>query len=480
MPSAFPSFTIVASRGSRSDLSNLPTSLVSRPLLKPSVSCDRSCSLRSRRRFAAKVFRAANVTPPMLASQGQNLQGQNLLKLLACRAILEPRPARGFVVKRSIRCRCVVVLAAAVLTGALASGSAMASELSWSAPQRIDATESPREYPSPVLSCASASFCVAVDENSNALTFNGTSWTAPASIKGSYPVELRFRSVSCPTTTFCIAVGEGEAVTYSAGSWSQPTSIDATGGLLGVSCPSATFCAAVDSGGNALIYNGSSWTAPSHIDTTAEGIGSVSCASSSFCIAADYEGKTTIYNGSSWTTPADTTEPEGIGGLSCASSSFCAAIDWSGNALTYNGSAWSTPTNIGSAAAASCLSSSFCMAVGINGNAHIYNGSAWTTETGVSSPSEGDGLACASSSFCIATDMRGYAITFAEHESAGGGGGSIPPPTGGGSTSPVGGSPAPPIATPHHRLRCKPGYRKVRKHGKARCVKRKRHRRARA
>jgi hypothetical protein len=155
---------------------------------------------------------------------------------------------------------------------------------------------------------------------------------------------------------------------------------------------------------NALTYNGSSWSAPSQIDTTAEGIGLLSCASSSFCIAADTEGKTTIYNGSSWTTPADTTEPEGIGGLSCASSSFCVAIDWSGNALTYNGSTWSTPTNIGSAAAVSCVSSSFCMAVGINGNAHSYNGSAWTTATGVIGPSEGDGLACASSSFCIATE----------------------------------------------------------------------------
>jgi hypothetical protein len=346
-------------------------------------------------------------------------------------------------VKRSLRCRCVVVLVVSVVTGALASGSAMASELSWSAPQRIDATESPRLYPSPVVSCASASFCVAVDQNSNALTYNGSSWTSPASIKGSYPFELRFTSVSCPTTAFCVAVGEGQAVNYSAGSWSQPSSIDAIGGLLAVSCPSATFCAAVDSGGNALTYNGSSWTAPSHIDTTAEGIGSVSCASSSFCIAADYEGKTMIYNGSAWTTPADTTEPEGIGGLSCASSSFCAAIDWSGNVLTYNGSAWSTPTNIGSAAAVSCLSSSFCVAVGINGNAHIYNGSAWTTEAGVISPSEGDGLACASSSFCIATDMRGYAVTFAEHESAGGGGGSNPPPSGGGgSTAPSGSVPS--------------------------------------
>lgn len=55
------------------------------------------------------------------------------------------------------------------------------------------------------------------------------------------------------------------------------------------------------------------------------------------------------------------------------------------------------------------------------------------------SPSEGDGLACASSSFCIATEMHGYAITYAEHESVGGGGEGS---GGGGSTAPPGSAPS--------------------------------------
>src|SRR3954471_11944269 len=89
------------------------------------------------------------------------------VNLLKCHAVSEPANREGFAVKRSLRCRCVVVLVVvSVVTGALASGSAMASELSWPSPQRIDATKSPRLYPSPVVSCASASFCVAVDQNS--------------------------------------------------------------------------------------------------------------------------------------------------------------------------------------------------------------------------------------------------------------------------------------------------------------------------
>jgi hypothetical protein len=325
-----------------------------------------------------------------------------------------------------------VALAVAAF-GLLTVGSASASELSWSAPQKIDATESPRPYPTPRVSCATASSCVAVDENSNGMVFDGSSWTAPTSIKGSYPFELLFFAVSCPTTSFCAAVGSGEAVTYSAGTWSQPTSIE---GALSVSCPSSSFCVAVNSGGGALTYNGSSWSAATDIDGSTE-IGSVSCPSSSFCLAADYEGHALTYNGSSWSAPADIDGTEGIGGVSCPSSSFCAAVDWSGDALTYNGSSWSAASNIDGNAltSVSCPSASFCAAVGDSGDALTYNGSSWTNATGVYGPSEGASVSCPSSSFCVAADAHGNATIYAEHEAVSGGGSG-------------GGGPAPPRSAP--------------------------------
>ncbi len=52
------------------------------------------------------------------------------------------------------------------------------------------------------VSCAMASFCVAVDENGNALTYNGSSWSSDSTPGG------WLTSVSCPTASFCAAVDE--------------------------------------------------------------------------------------------------------------------------------------------------------------------------------------------------------------------------------------------------------------------------------
>ena len=63
-------------------------------------------------------------------------------------------------------------------------------------------------------------------------------------------------AVSCPSASFCAAVGGGEAFTSTnptggASAWSAPLAIDSHK-LTAVSCPSASFCAAVDESGNVL------------------------------------------------------------------------------------------------------------------------------------------------------------------------------------------------------------------------------------
>jgi hypothetical protein len=335
----------------------------------------------------------------------------------------------------------IACVLASVAVALVATSGALASELSWSAPQKIDATESPYLDPSLQVSCATTSFCVAVDKNTNAMIFGGSSWTAPTSVKGSFLFPLY--SVSCPTASFCVAGGSGNALTYSAGSWSAPSHVESA--LDSVSCPSASFCVGV-AGGEAITYNGSSWSAPSDIDGSAE-LGSVSCPSSSFCMAVDYEGHELSYNGSSWSAPADIDGSEGIGGVSCQSSSFCMAVDWSGNALTYNGSSWTAASNIDGNAltSVSCPSSSFCAAVGDSGDALTYNGSSWTNSTGVYGGSEGASVSCVSSSFCVATEAHGNALIYGEHEASGGGGskgggsGGAPSSGGGGAGTGKGG-----------------------------------------
>jgi hypothetical protein len=224
------------------------------------------------------------------------------------------------------------------------------------------------------VSCPSASFCVAVDINGHALTYNGSSWSAPVSIDA-----VGLFSVSCPSSSFCAAVNviNGDAVTYNGSSWSAPVSIDSSGEPDGVSCASPSFCVAVDinglaHNGRALTYNGSSWSAPVSIDPSSS-LTSVSCVSPSFCVAVDNRANSLTYNGSSWSAPAST-GALGSSSVSCPSSSFCAVVG-NGGGVTFNGSSWSAPVRLGSSnqlRSVSCVSASFCVAVDNAGGAWTY------------------------------------------------------------------------------------------------------------
>jgi RHS repeat-associated protein len=89
-----------------------------------------------------------------------------------------------------------------------------------------------------------------VDNNSNALLYNGTSWSA-TSINGTSVLD----SVSCSSFSFCVAVdNKGDAITYNGTNWSATSSIDSTRKLDSISCPAMSSCVAVDSDGNAMLY----------------------------------------------------------------------------------------------------------------------------------------------------------------------------------------------------------------------------------
>lgn len=155
-------------------------------------------------------------------------------------------------------------------------------------------------------------------------------------------------SVSCPTTTDCVAVDAdsgtssdgGNAFTYNGTSWSKPVAVDADLSFASVSCPTTSFCAAVDDSGSAFVYNGSSWTAFKGIDPNQ--FAAVSCASALFCAAVDNNGGAVTWDGTKWSSPAAVkTSGEGLVSVSCPSASFCMATDGSG-AFSFNGSSWSS------------------------------------------------------------------------------------------------------------------------------------------
>ena len=299
-------------------------------------------------------------------------------------------------------------------------------------------------------SCPSATFCVAggfyrdrTGRQAFVSVFNGTTWSdvelaTSLNAKGYASVT----SISCPTTTFCIAGGSFEDNRYhqqafvsefNGTSWTDTelaSSLDARGiaEVTAVSCSSATFCVAggdyqtpsFDDNAFVSVFNGATWTdadvATALNAGSLAGVNSLSCTSANFCAAGGYyadassvrQAFVSTYNGTSW---ADT-EVAGelnVGGaavssVSCTSAAFCVAggnysdIDGGTQAFAsaFNGTSWSdvelagalNTANLGTVNAVSCVSQTFCFAVGSYKNATSqqafvarFDGAQWLADT---------------------------------------------------------------------------------------------------
>jgi hypothetical protein len=196
-------------------------------------------------------------------------------------------------------------------------------------------------------------------------------WASPTSVD---PSGGGLSAVSCPTAAFCVAGDEdGNAVTYNGATWGSPTSVDPSGGgLRSLSCPTATFCAAADNAGDALLDHNTLWGAPTSLEIE----GSVSCASASFCAVVG-GGDAATTDGTTWNTYGLIAFAE-FGSVSCPTDEFCALIDGSVSASTYTSLLWSASVRIdgdklgtGIANSVSCPTTTFCMAVDQLGHAII-------------------------------------------------------------------------------------------------------------
>ena len=144
------------------------------------------------------------------------------------------------------------------------------------------------------VSCAGATFCMGVDDNDNALAFDGSTWGGPDTISAERSAGSEPTALSCPTSSFCMAVDSGGGATsFNGSTWSSLMSVEGSSvSLVGVSCASASFCVANDKSGDVSIYNGTSWSTPSDPDTSGP-IDAVSCTSSTFCMGVDANGEDT-------------------------------------------------------------------------------------------------------------------------------------------------------------------------------------------
>ena len=284
----------------------------------------------------------------------------------------------------------------------------------WSAPTKIDDSSGHFANSLVDVSCASASFCAAIDYSGHALTWNGSSWSAPDEVDNTG--SGTGGGVSCASPSFCISSDTaGQSVLmWDGSSWSAPADIDNGDGVVvsSSSCASPSFCVAAGSSGSVLTWNGSSWSAPDKIDGTNE-LARVSCVSASFCAAVDDKGRALTWNGSSWSAPDDIDGTKFFYALSCASASFCVAIDQHGHVLTWTGSSWSAPVNAGvQSGPVSCVSASLCVAMGPEaGSVVTWNGTSWSAPDDIDGTNTLTGVSCTSASFCVAIDGDGNVLT---------------------------------------------------------------------
>jgi hypothetical protein len=233
------------------------------------------------------------------------------------------------------------------------------------------------------VSCTSSTSCVAVGyyqagsfEQTLIETLSGTTWSLKEGPDTSTTETNVLSDVSCTSSTSCVAVGyyyagsvyQNLIETLSGTTWSITTSPDTsstqTNNLLSVSCTSSTSCVAVGSYDVGLIaqnlietLSGGSWSITTSPDTsTSEDnfLYGVSCTSSTWCVGVGYYYNGSIaqnlietLSGGSWsiTTSPDTStsETNNVLSVSCTSSTSCKAVGASYNGIVSQNLILSTP-----------------------------------------------------------------------------------------------------------------------------------------
>jgi hypothetical protein len=271
-------------------------------------------------------------------------------------------------------------------------------------------------------------------------------------------------SVSCVSSSFCMAVGPSETLTppisvepsemWNGSSWSNvavPVP-NLPADLFSVSCVTSSFCMASGSTASAVFadeWNGSAWTLLTLPQPGSDSLLlAVDCLSASNCMAVGETGLDATmaekWDGSSWTivpTPgANSPNDRGqLQAVSCTSSTDCWAVGAMDNepiAEHFDGSAWtldpSLPvlSNGASLMSVSCTDATFCEAVGaeslggtqggVTPLIETWDGSAWTTATSPVAPTPGQynylfGVDCYGATSCVAVGT-GPSVSVLDYE----------------------------------------------------------------
>ncbi len=277
------------------------------------------------------------------------------------------------------------------------------------------------------IACSAEAACTMVGRYTNAAhelrpfaeRWNGTKWVLEPGATALAPSGSELRSVSCPTASFCIAVGEKYvlaefryrtlAMSWNGKEWSLMTPLEpagsAQGGFNSISCTTASLCMAGGYYGETISsysglaerWNGKEWTifsvpAPKgvypildHVSCKGTEVSSLSCMGINARFSLVWR-----WSGSEWSLIKSPPHPIGGGsplivGVSCVTATECIVVGVShpteGSYLvplvaTWNGDQWSIQTtfdkttlragDVSGLEDVSCPNATRCTAVGFD------------------------------------------------------------------------------------------------------------------
>jgi photosystem II stability/assembly factor-like uncharacterized protein len=294
------------------------------------------------------------------------------------------------------------------------------------------------------ISCATAERCVEVGGDNNLSGIAATSsndgaiWNVGTMSEG----EPQLDGVNCPSSSDCVAVGDGVTATSNDGgnSWTSNAIPTANTTLLGVSCASTSTCVSVGVtpgnngpyGGQVLLSSdgGTTWVAPT-VPFIVGALGSVDCPSATFCVAVGAQILVSNDGGQTWS-PRFVDDGTGVlRSVSCSSATVCVAIganpaglvkasDGAYEIMTDDGGAtWTSVTMPAGSSlidAISCSNLTDCVVGGSSierGTAAVWassdGGNTWTSMPIPAGASIVSALQCTSAAACIFVGQQGSA-----------------------------------------------------------------------
>ena len=153
-------------------------------------------------------------------------------------------------------------------------------------------------------------------------------------------------SISCPVSSFCMAIHVREMSSPTTESWSEPSIVDPgpeSTVTPTISCASSSFCVVVDGEGSPHLY-GTSWSTPDFIDSSG-GLDSVSRSSVKFCVAVN-DVRSLPDDGTKRTGSSSPSARSWVSAQSHASLHNFRVCSSSNGAFIYSGTSWSASRRI--------------------------------------------------------------------------------------------------------------------------------------